>query len=78
MCALSSCRLNIDPQTHIPPKQPLEIHQVPTGRYRFGRDGRNVTGFMSGNRASTDMLSAMSQWSSAQSGREYMVVVDED
>lgn len=51
---------------------------MPTGRYRFGRDGRNVTGFMSGNRASTDMLSAMSQWSSAQSGREYMVVVDED
>lgn len=49
-----------------------------TCRYRFGRDKRNVTGFMSRNRASTDALSALSQWSSAQAGREHMLMVDED
>lgn len=48
------------------------------GRYRFTRDGRNIAGLMSGNRASTDALGALSLWSSAQQGRDYVVVADED
>lgn len=47
-------------------------------RYRFTRDRSNVTGLVSGNRASTDALGALSVWCGAQQGREYVVVIDED
>jgi len=49
-----------------------------SGRYKFVRDGKNVTGFLSANRASTDALGALGAWSGAQSDRGYTVVIDED
>lgn len=51
---------------------------MPTARYRFIRDTSSITGFLSGNRASTDALRAMNIWSSRATGRSYAVQIDED
>jgi hypothetical protein len=48
------------------------------GRYRFTRDGRNVTGLMSPNYPSTDALGALNEWSGTQKGRRQVVVIDQD
>ena len=50
---------------------------MPTARYKFFRD-TSMRGFLSGNRASTDAINAVSDWSNAASGRSYELQSEED
>ena len=50
---------------------------MPTGRYWFTRSS-GINGFFSNNRASTDALNALSEWSSKQTRRSYEELKDED
>ncbi len=43
---------------------------MPTARYKFFRD-EGTTGSLSGNRASTDAISALIEWSDAVVSRSY-------
>lgn len=49
-----------------------------TGRYKFKRRNNSSEGFLSRNRASTDALNALDNWSNAQSQRTYTVLDDEE
>jgi hypothetical protein len=50
---------------------------MPTARYKFFRDTKSMRGLQSGNRASTDAISALSDWSNAIC-RSYEVQLEED
>lgn len=50
---------------------------MPTARYKFFRD-TSMRGFLSGNRASTDAINAVSDWSNAASGRSYELQSEAD
>jgi hypothetical protein len=51
---------------------------MPTARYKFSRDTTSMKGFQSGNRASTDAINALSEWSNAVVSRSYEVQFEED
>lgn len=44
---------------------------MPTARYKFFRDTKSMRGLQGGNRASTDAISAVIEWSDAVVSRSY-------
>jgi len=50
---------------------------MPLAEYRFVRN-RNVSGFLSENRPSTDALNALERWHTGNNGRSYDIKHDED
>ena len=51
---------------------------MPTARYKFSRDTTSMRGFQRGNRASTDAINALSEWSNAVVSRSCEVQFEED
>ncbi len=51
---------------------------MPSGRYRFVRDNKNVAGKMSSQRASTDAINGLGAWAHAVPGRSFTEVYDDD
>jgi hypothetical protein len=51
---------------------------ISTSTWRFIRDDRSPSGFLSRNRASTDALSALSRWQLLVEKRSFEVTLDED
>ena len=49
-----------------------------TGKYRFTRSDKSVTGFFSKNRASTDALAALANWREQRVDREFNVDDDQE
>jgi hypothetical protein len=48
-----------------------------SANYRFNRS-KDISGFLSKNRASTDAINALEQWCVARNERRYEVTCDED